>query len=56
MLELHRVVERLLRLGRAGDREVNRAEDRMPGMLVGGARGHRDEAEEKRQENAPRYA
>jgi hypothetical protein len=29
MLQLHRLVERLLRLRRAGDREVNRAEDRM---------------------------
>ena len=56
VLELHRLVERLLRLRRAGDREVNRAEHRMPGMLVGGARGRRDEAQENRQEDAPRIA
>ena len=53
MLQLHRLVEGLLRFGRAGDRKVNRAEHRMPGMLVGGARGRR-EAEEQRQANAPR--
>ena len=38
VLQLHRVVERLLRLRRAGDREVNRAEHRMTGMLIGGVR------------------
>ena len=50
MLQLHRLVEGLLRLGRAGDRKVDRAEHRMAGMLVGGARGRRDEAQENRQE------
>ena len=44
MLQLHRLVEGLLRLGRAGDREVDRAEHLMAGMLVGGARRHRGQA------------
>ncbi len=53
MLQLHRLVEGLLRLGRAGDRKVNRAEHRMTGMLVSGVRGRRDSRGD-RQENAPR--
>jgi hypothetical protein len=48
MLQLHRLVERLLRLGCAGDREVNRAEDGVSGMVVGGACGRRSKTEEKR--------
>ena len=44
MLQLHRLVEGLLRLGRAGDREVDRAEHLMAGVLVGGARRHRGQA------------
>jgi hypothetical protein len=54
VLQLHRVVERLLRLRRAGDREVNRAEHRMTGMLLGGDRGSRGQTQENRQEKVPR--
>jgi hypothetical protein len=53
VLQLHRVVERLLRLRRAGDREVNRAEHRMTGMLIGGVRWCRHQTQENRQETVP---